>query len=181
MANKEPNSTTKSDMSRTPQNPKYSQKYPQPFESDTIDLYEIWITFWNNRWILIGVTIISALGSVVFALSQPSIYKAQVLLLMPSQKDVQSLNVKGIPGISAEKVFVAFKNNLISRNLQKKSIRWATAVTDGYRLVALRDISFAEFGMIYLSPIKRDCWTGLVSIQKTSKRNKNLLISGMTL
>ena len=71
---------------------------------------------------MIGVTVIAALGSVVFALQQPEIYKAEALLLPPKAKDVQSLNVKGVPGASAAGVFSAFNKNLSSRSLQKKFI-----------------------------------------------------------
>lgn len=103
--------------------------YAQPLEDDTIDLYELWITFWNKRWLAIGVTALAAVGSVVFALLQPPVYNAQALLLPPKPKDVQSLNVPGlkkvvgIQGVLADSVFDTFKNNLSSRHLQKKFIQ----------------------------------------------------------
>ena len=79
-----------------PQNIQYGVPYPQQIEDDTIDLYELWITLWNKKWLVIAVTVIAALGSVVYALLQPSIYKAEALLLPPKAKDVQSLNVQGV-------------------------------------------------------------------------------------
>ena len=106
-------------------------QYAQPFEDDTIDLYGLWITLWNKKWLVIAVTVIAALGSVVYALLQPPIYKAEALLLPPSAKDIQSLNipfvievntVEGVQGINTTSVFAEFKQNLSSRTLQKKFI-----------------------------------------------------------
>ena len=116
------------------QNVQYAVPYPQQFEDDTIDLYELWITLWNKKLLVIAVTVIAALGSVVHALQQTPIYKAEALLLPPKAKDVQSLNVQGVQdgeqgvqegeqGVTATAgAFAAFKNNLSSRSLQKKFI-----------------------------------------------------------
>ena len=122
MPKTESNSTTETDQPQTPQYVQYAPPYAQPFEDDTIDLYELWITLWSKRWLVIGVTAVAAIGSVVFALLAPQIYKAEALLLPPKAKDVQSLNVKGVPGASAAGVFSAFNKNLSSRSLQKKFI-----------------------------------------------------------
>ena len=123
-----------------PQNIQYGVPYPQQFEDDTIDLYELWITLWNKKWLVIAVTVIAALGSVVYALLAPQIYKAEALLLPPRAKDVKSLyiqlldglegekggqvmqGVRSLPGLSVDGAFAAFKNNLSSRSLQKKFI-----------------------------------------------------------
>ena len=138
MSKKELNSTTESEGPQTPQNFPYSLPYPQPFEDDTIDLYELWITLWSKRWLVIGVTVIAALGSVVYALLTPQIYKAEALLLPPRTKDVKSANlmlnetdssgkgvgqVRRVSGITVSQAFGAFKKNLSSRSLQKKFIK----------------------------------------------------------
>ena len=124
--------TSDNPQTQAPQNVQYAAPYQQQFEDDTIDLYELWITLWNKKLLVIAVTVIAALGSVVYALQQTPIYKAEALLLPPKQKDIQSLNVQGLQGhgqghglqgVSVVAVFTAFKNNLISRNLQKKFIK----------------------------------------------------------
>ena len=122
MPKTESNSAAETDQPQAPQYGQYAPPYAQPFEDDTIDLYELWITLWSKRWLVIGVTAVAAIGSVVFALLQPPVYKAEALLLPPKAKDVQSLNVKGVPGASAAGVFSAFNKNLSSRSLQKKFI-----------------------------------------------------------
>ena len=100
----------------------YVPQSPQQFEDDTIDLYELWITLWNKKWLVIAVTAIAALGSVVYALQQPPIYKAEALLLPPGKQDIQSLNFPGVQEVNPDGVFAEFKKNLMSRNLQKKFI-----------------------------------------------------------
>ena len=129
--------TSDNPQTQAPQNVQYAAPYPQQFEDDTIDLYELWFTLWNKKWLVIAVTVIAALGSVVYALQQPPIYKAEALLLPPKAKDVQSLNVQGVQGVQgvrsvegvqdvkvvgAVDVYTAFINNLSSRKLQKKFI-----------------------------------------------------------
>jgi len=79
------------------------------------------------------VTVVTALGSVVYALVQPRIYKAEALLLPPKVKDVLSSNVFGLQindtkehistDISVDDVFSKFKRNLNSRTLHKKFIQ----------------------------------------------------------
>jgi chain length determinant protein (polysaccharide antigen chain regulator) len=127
---------TESNSAAEKEQPQRTQnvQYAQPFEDDNIDLYELWITLWNKKWIVIGMTAVAALGSVVFALLQQPVYKAEALLLPPRAKYVQSLNVQGVPGVQGKDnkdvklevsdiVFLSFKNNLKSRSIQKKFIK----------------------------------------------------------
>ena len=83
MPKTESNSSAETDPPQPPQHAQYAMPYAQPFEDDTIDLYELWITLWSKRWLVIGVTVVAALGSVVYALVAPQIYKAEALLLPP--------------------------------------------------------------------------------------------------
>ncbi|MDC0224065.1 Wzz/FepE/Etk N-terminal domain-containing protein [Deltaproteobacteria bacterium] len=131
MVKKEPNSTTKSDLPQTPPNGQYSRSYGQPFEEETIDFFALFITLWNNKWLVIAITLVAALGSIVYAMSLPPIYKAESLLLPPKSIGVQSLNVLGVNRLSGdmklqvvetESVFTVFQKNLSSRTLQKKFI-----------------------------------------------------------
>ena len=131
MVKKEPNSTTKSDLPQTPPNGQYSRSYGQPFEEETIDFFALFITLWNKKWLVIAMTLVAALGSLIYAMSLPPIYKAESLLLPPKSIDVQSLNVLGVNRLSgdmklqeveAKSVFTVFQKNLSSRTLQKKFI-----------------------------------------------------------
>ena len=115
--------------------PYHSISYQQS-EEDTIDLYELCISLWKNKWLIIAFTTVAALGSLVFALTVPKVYKAETLLLPPKEKDFQALNIlnvhqritTGSEYISLTKIydsktiFEKFKQNLKSRKIQKKFI-----------------------------------------------------------
>ena len=68
--------------------------HPHQFENATIDLYEIWSILWKKKWLVIAVTVAATLGSVVYALTLPSIYKAEAWLLPPKSKNIQPLIVQ---------------------------------------------------------------------------------------
>ena len=127
---------------QTAQTSPYPTPYPQHFENDSIDLYELWITLWNRKWLVIAVTVVVALGSVVYAMQLQHVYKAEALLRPPKAKDIQSLNIFSLSInrnlekrnnnpllVSVKKehnsssVYKQFKQNLKSRIIQKKFIQ----------------------------------------------------------
>ncbi|MGL1292086.1 Wzz/FepE/Etk N-terminal domain-containing protein [Vibrio parahaemolyticus] len=61
--------------------PNYLPYPPQPQSTgDEIDLRELCKALWEGKWIIIITTFIFAIGSVLYALSLPNIYKADTLL-----------------------------------------------------------------------------------------------------
>ncbi|CAH1547075.1 Wzz/FepE/Etk N-terminal domain-containing protein [Vibrio harveyi] len=56
--------------------------YPPQSQStdDEIDLRELFKALWKGKWIIIATTFIFAIGSVLYALSLPNIYKSDALL-----------------------------------------------------------------------------------------------------
>mgnify|MGYP000530004489 CR=1 FL=1 len=126
MPNTDSKPTSEKEQTQAPQISPHIPTYIQQLEDDTIDLYELWITLWNKKWLVIAVTAISALGSVVYALLQPFVYKAEALLLPPKAENIQSLHhiqeVQKTQRVDTKLVFAAFNNNLKSRSLQKKFI-----------------------------------------------------------
>nr|QOS28236.1 hypothetical protein VP238_00008 [Vibrio parahaemolyticus] len=60
-------------------NPNYLPYPPQP-KGDEIDLSELFTELWRGKWIIIATTFVFAIGSVLYALSLPNIYKADALL-----------------------------------------------------------------------------------------------------
>ncbi|WP_104026776.1 Wzz/FepE/Etk N-terminal domain-containing protein [Vibrio jasicida] len=62
-------------------NPNYLPYPPKPQSAgDEIDLRELFKVLWKGKWIIIATTLVFALGSVLYALSLPNIYKADALL-----------------------------------------------------------------------------------------------------
>ena len=133
MPQADPKSSSGQEQQQTAQTVPYPSPYTQHFEDDTIDLYNLWITLWNMKWLVIAVTVVTTLGSIVYAHFTPSIYKAEALLLPPKSLNFQSMNFLGTEygdrlvhnsvGISSDDVFNKFIQNLNSRTLQKKFIQ----------------------------------------------------------
>ena len=136
MPQADPKSSSGQEQQQTAQTVPNPSPYPQHFEEDTIDLYELWITLWNRKWLVIAVTVVAAMGSIVYAQQLQRVYKAEALLLPPKAKYFMSINVSGITetnildtGIKldsefkSEQVFKEFKQNLKSRSIQKKFIQ----------------------------------------------------------
>ncbi|OEA22288.1 lipopolysaccharide biosynthesis protein [Vibrio parahaemolyticus] len=62
-------------------NPNYLPYPPQSqVTDDEIDLRELFKALWKGKWFIIAITFVFALCSVLYALSQPNIYKADALL-----------------------------------------------------------------------------------------------------
>lgn len=55
--------------------------------SDEIDLRELFKALWKGKWIIIATTMVFAIGSVLYALSLPNIYKADTLLAPAESSD----------------------------------------------------------------------------------------------
>ncbi|EMN7355517.1 TPA: Wzz/FepE/Etk N-terminal domain-containing protein [Vibrio parahaemolyticus] len=60
-------------------NPNYLP-YPPQSTDDEIDLRELFKALWKGKWLIIATTFVFAMGSVLYALSLPNIYKADALL-----------------------------------------------------------------------------------------------------
>lgn len=62
-------------------NQNYLQYPLQPqFADDEIDLRELFKALWKGKWIIVTTTFVFAVGSVLYALSLPNIYKSDALL-----------------------------------------------------------------------------------------------------
>ena len=61
---------------------KYQQDvtFPQQVADDEIDLRELFSVIWQGKWLIIAITAVFAIGSVLFAISQPNTYKSEALL-----------------------------------------------------------------------------------------------------
>lgn len=61
-------------------------QFSQSTSEDEIDLKELWNAIWKGKWSIILFSICFAIASIVYALSQPNIYKASVLLAPASSE-----------------------------------------------------------------------------------------------
>ena len=106
-------SSSGQEQQQTIQTVPYPSPYPQQFEDDTIDMYELCIILWKRKWLVIAVTVAAALGSVVHALQQQHVYKAEALLLPPKAKDIQSMNFFSLSIERNNNPLVSVKNEQI--------------------------------------------------------------------
>ena len=61
-------------------------RFPQTTSEDEIDLRELFSVIWQGKWLIIAITAVFAIGSVIFALSQPNTYKSEALLAPASEE-----------------------------------------------------------------------------------------------
>ena len=64
-------------------NPQLPQHYTA---DDEIDLRELFAAIWQGKWLITAITTVFAIGSVLFALSLPNIYKSEALLSPVTEK-----------------------------------------------------------------------------------------------
>lgn len=100
-------------------------------DEDEISLVDLAATLWRRKWLIVGVTIVAAVLSVVYALSQPNIYAATSTMLpisgssssMLSQyAGLASLAGVSLPGASASDPTVKLQAILNSRAFAEKII-----------------------------------------------------------
>ncbi|CAK6712075.1 OtnB protein [Vibrio harveyi] len=72
-------------------NPNYLP-YPPQSTDDEIDLRELFNALWKGKWIIIVTTFVFAVGSVLYALSLPNIYKSDALLAPAESSNGGSLS-----------------------------------------------------------------------------------------
>ncbi|GIU18019.1 MULTISPECIES: Wzz/FepE/Etk N-terminal domain-containing protein [unclassified Shewanella] len=68
---------------------KYKQDHqftPASPAEDEIDLRELFSVIWQGKWLIIAITAVFAIGSVIFAVMQPNIYKSEALLAPASEE-----------------------------------------------------------------------------------------------
>lgn len=58
--------------------------YPQSSSDDEIHLWELFSALWKGKWLIIAITFVFAVVGVLYAVSQPNIYKAEVVLASSS-------------------------------------------------------------------------------------------------
>ena len=99
-----------------PQQLGYMQPWYPP--EDEISLIDLWRVLVKQKRTIIGVTALVTLIAIAYALLSPSIYRAESLLLPPTEKMIAPYNlsgVQGVQGVTVEEVFDVFKQHLNSR------------------------------------------------------------------
>ena len=72
------------------------------FENDEINLYELFKTFWDSKWLISSITLASCIFIVIYSLSIPNIYRSSALV-MPAQSQGSSMSgsLSGLGGLAS--------------------------------------------------------------------------------
>lgn len=61
--------------------------YQYHYSDDEIDLRELFAVLWNGKWWILAISLLFAVGSIAYALTQPDIYTADVTLAPTTGED----------------------------------------------------------------------------------------------
>ena len=72
------------------------------FENDEINLYELFKTFWDSKWLISSITIVSCIFIVLYSLSIPNVYRSSALVI-PAQSQGSSMSgsLSGLGGLAS--------------------------------------------------------------------------------
>lgn len=78
------------------------QDAPAARRDDEIDLFRLWDILWRERWLIVGITAVFALGSAVYASFLPPKYVASVLLAPVREEALSGLATQlgGLAGLA---------------------------------------------------------------------------------
>ena len=97
------------------QSPAYMPEY-QP--EDEIDLFELWSILWQQKILIVVITLLTMMIAVGYLINTRPVYKAEVFFLPPLQQDIQALNLQGMQENTVLSVYEQFLNNVQSRQLR---------------------------------------------------------------
>ena len=89
----------------------------QRSSDDEISLFDLWAILARKRNLILGVLAVAIATSVAIAFMMPPVYQASIYFRVPSNSDVESLNIPDFSSdYTAEDVFSEFQDNFIARN-----------------------------------------------------------------
>lgn len=118
--------TDQKDLNNPPQQPSpFYPPYPIYPQEDEISLFDLLRVLLKRKLTILGLTALTTLIAVAYALLSPSVYEAQSILLPPTEKQVGSFSIQGVQGaqgfqitVSVEQAFNSFKQHLYSARRQ---------------------------------------------------------------
>ena len=91
---------------------------------DNINIFEFILSLWENKWIILFVTLIFVIGAYYYYFMQPKIYRAEVFIITPINDKITFLKDTENHYFRPNKayIFEKFKKNIKSRRMQKKFV-----------------------------------------------------------
>lgn len=96
---------------------------PQYGRSDQVDLFEFAGDLWQQKWVILGVTLLFCLCALAYVLLATPVYQASVRTIPPSGSDVVPFNVgrsqAGLTELDVEGAYALFQRHLTSRSTRR--------------------------------------------------------------
>lgn len=89
---------------------------PTPQHDDEIDLLELMMTLWNQKWIIAGFTALCTLIAIIVAFMITPVYKTDSVIKPVNPHALYTLNNLGIYSVSSEGLFSSVEKELHSYN-----------------------------------------------------------------
>ena len=123
------------------QTPMNQQQFMQmPIPDDEINLLDLWKVLMKRKKLIFFCTLLVTISALIYSIVSPIVYRAEIFFLPPAISDVQPLNIQNIQNIqsiqsiqsiqnmrnnsylhavSAESVYLLFKQNLDSKKIRR--------------------------------------------------------------
>ncbi|TCD21216.1 chain-length determining protein [Pseudomonas sp. IC_126] len=100
--------------------------HPNPYRDDEIDLVELFKALWQQKLIIIGITIVVTVCAAAYAFLSRPVYEARAMVLPPFLSDIAAYNAgrnastqNSLKSFSTEDVYAVFTRNLKSLSLRR--------------------------------------------------------------
>lgn len=96
---------------------------PQHGRDEEINLFEVAVNLWQQKWIIIAITCVSTLLAVAYAFLTTPVYEASARVMPPSANDVLPFNLgrsqAGLTALDVDSAFALFQRNLTSQSTRR--------------------------------------------------------------
>lgn len=93
---------------------------PSQHDADEIDLFELFESIWQAKWLIVAITVVITGIAVVYALLATPVYETSSILRPAQQKDLDSLNITEVYSLTPEEALA-----LVGASLESYDSRFA--------------------------------------------------------
>ncbi|WP_447768804.1 Wzz/FepE/Etk N-terminal domain-containing protein [Pseudomonas kilonensis] len=91
--------------------------------ADEIDLIALAHGLWGQKWLILAVTLLVAVGAAAYAYLGKPVYQAQLFIIPPTQNGIAELNYGRGKSTELEPYSIKHVYDVFARNLQGESLR----------------------------------------------------------
>ncbi|EXF95550.1 chain-length determining protein [Pseudomonas fluorescens HK44] len=146
--------------------------------SDEIDLLELFKALWQQKWLVVVVTLIVTLAAISYVLLVTPVYESKYYISPPTANDIANLNYGRTPGsglkvFTIDEVYKVFLHNLQSESIRRAFFEKVYLPALGSGDQSSRERSYETFSKtITIAPLDKDDG-GRWSISLADKSSEN--------